>query len=270
MIVQTTSTETRPKVIPMRDHLDLVGQFGLGFGNDEFASLNPKALMEFAIANHDAGWDSVDAALGIDPDTGLPRNLLATPLEDLVKTGPGSADFNEAHHPFCGLLVSMHAYGLLNGRYGLSDKVVVDILPPHAQPMFRAMLDSEVVRQERLKAELAADPRTAEWVAEDTLFHNYKVLQFFDTLGLYFCMEDEGARGESVFLNVPRSVGDDVSVTVTPVETGVYRMSPFPFREDPFVVTLSGTLVVPVGVNDTAQTALACGERTVENVTLVS
>ena len=270
MIVQTTSTETLPKVIPMRDHLDLVGQLGCAFGNDEFASLNPKALMEFAIANHDAGWDSVDAELGIDADTGLPKNLLKTPLEDLVKTGPGSADFNEAHHPFCGLLVSMHAYGLFNGRYGLSDKIVVDILPPHAQPMFGAMLDGESARQERLKAQLAADPRTAVWVAEDALFHNYKVLQFFDTLGLYFCMEDEAARGESVFLNVPRSVGDDVRVTVTPVKAGVYRVSPFPFNEDPFVVTLPGTLVAAGGEHDSAQAALAAGERAVETVTLMS
>lgn len=270
MIVQSTQPEASPKVIRMREHLDLVAQLGRGFGNDLFAMLNPKSLMEYAIAHHDAGWDGVDRTLGIHPETGLPRNLLETPLEALVETGPGSADFNEAHHPFCGLLVSMHAYGLLNGRYGLSDKIVVDVLPAEAQPMFRSMLDRELVRQARLKTQLAADPETAEWVAEDTLFHNYKVLQFFDTLGLYFCLEDASTRGECRFLNVPRAVGDDVTVTVRPVSPGVYRVSPFPFATDPFVVTLPGTVVTPHGEAASAEAALAEGEGAIETITLVS
>ena len=144
----------------MRDHLDLVGQLGRGFGNSEFDPLTPRDLMEYAVANHDAGWLPIDRELGIDPETDLPPNLLRTPLGELVKTGPGSASFNEAHHPFCGLIVSMHACGLLNGRYGLSDKIVVDVLPEDAQPMFARMLETEGDRQERLKAELAANPIT--------------------------------------------------------------------------------------------------------------
>ena len=270
MIVQTTHADEPNKVIPMCDHLDLVAQFGFGFGNAEFETLHPRELMEFAIANHDAGWNPVDEALGIDPETHLPRNLLRTPLEELVKTGPGSADFNEAHHPFCGLMISMHASGLLNGRYGLSDKIVVDVLPESAQPMFKAMLDTEAKRQKRLKDHLSADPNTSDWVEEKMLFHNYKALQFFDTLGLYFCMDHPSKREVSTFLNVPRSIGDDVTVTVTPIDNNTYKVSPFPFSSDPFVITLPGTLVEPDPSITTASAALANGKSNTETITLIS
>ena len=90
MIVQTAGNGEPNKVIPMSDHLDLVAQLGRGFGNAEFATLHPQGLMEFAVANHDAGWAPVDETLGIDPETHLPRNLLRTPLEELAKTGPGA------------------------------------------------------------------------------------------------------------------------------------------------------------------------------------
>jgi len=270
MIVQTALDDGPSKVVTMRDHLGLVAQLGRAFGNEEFASLNPRDLMDYAIAHHDAGWDEVDADLGIDPATGMPRNLLQTPLDRLAQTGPASAAFNEAHHPFCGLLISMHAYGLLNGRYGLSDKIVVDVLPADAQPMFREVCEAELRRQDRLKSTLAADPRTAEWVAEDTLFHNYKLLQFFDTLGLYFCMEHPESRYESRFLNVPVTVGTDVTVTVTPQGAGVYRVSPFPFATDPLVVNLDGVAVSPDPTFPSAAAALAAGVADVETITLVS
>ena len=270
MIVQTAAEATATKVIRMRDHLALADQFGRGFGNKNFATLCPRELMEFVAANHDAGWHAVDDKLGLDADTHLPLNLLQTPLQDLIKAGPNSVVHNQAHHPFCGLMVSLHVCGLYNGRFGLSDKIVVDALPEDARPMFQAMLDNEVRRQERLKAQLAVDPAAREWIEERMLFHNYKILQFFDTLALYFCMEHAGARQESTFANVPRAVEDDVTVTVTPVDESTYRLNPFPFSSDPFVVTLTGTHVTADPTLSTAAEALAQGVSDTETITLIS
>src|SRR5262245_22458449 len=85
-----------------------------------------------------------------------------------------------------GLMSSMHSWGLYNGRYGLSSMVLIDKIPPHDRPLVQQMLDGEIDRQKRLKAELAQDPKTSAWIADRRLFQKYKKLQFFDTLALYF------------------------------------------------------------------------------------
>jgi hypothetical protein len=50
--------------------------------------------------------------------------MARTPTPEVVKTNFGSPDFNEAHHPYCVLLSSMHSVGLYNGRYGFSQFVI--------------------------------------------------------------------------------------------------------------------------------------------------
>ena len=94
------------------------------------------------------------------------------------------------------------------------------------------MLDSELARQERLKAKLGANPETAGWVEEQCLFRNYKLLQFFDTLALYFNMRHAGEHAEEVFVHVPKSDTVDVDVTLRPTGNGRYTLAPFPFAGD--------------------------------------
>jgi len=272
MIVQSTTCD-RHLVIPMKDHLRFVQQVAGAFGNESFESLgsnDSNALIRFAIDHHDEGWESVDRSLPMDPQTGLPCNLLRTPLVDMVRSGPASVDFNEAHHPLCGLLISMHIYGLYNGRYGLSDKIVVEALPQTARPVVDAMLADEELRQVRLKAELARDPSMEEQVEATTLFHHYKLLQFFDTLALYFCMEHAEHREESTFKNVPRSVGDDVSITVTPQPDGSYQLEPFPFPGDALEVGLPGVSLRPQPIGTDIQALLRSTPKTEERIRFVS
>jgi len=269
MIVQSTPKESH-LVIPMKDHLCFVQQVAAAFGNDTFQSLGSNELIRFAIDHHDEGWIDVDDSLPMDPETGLPCNLLKTPLADMVRSGPASADFNENHHPLCGLLISMHVYGLYNGRYGLSDKIVVDALPPQARPVVQAMLEGEIKRQERLKEQLATDPLMKEQLKEETLFHHYKLLQFFDTLALYFCMEHPEHRQESTFFNVPCSVGNDVPVTITPQADGRYQLEPFPFPGDMLEVSLPGTQMQPQPIGTDIQALLRDTPKSEERVQLVS
>ena len=55
----------------------------------------------------------------IDPATSLPCSLSKNPRELVLSAASRSIDINERHHPFCGLLVSMHQAGLYTGRFGL-------------------------------------------------------------------------------------------------------------------------------------------------------
>jgi hypothetical protein len=107
------------------------------------------------------------------------------------------------------------------------------------------MLEGELSRQKRLKEELSGDQTTAAWLDERHLFQNYKQLQFFDTLALYFNRIHPSERGESKFENVPVSAQDDVAVTIRPQSPGVYALSPYPFGAEGAAFAYAGRLVAP-------------------------
>jgi hypothetical protein len=139
----------------------------------------------------------------------------------------------------------MHSWGLYNGRYGLSNMVLVNRFPPEEQSIVQEMLDGELERQARLKTELAEDAGTAAWLDERRLFQNYKQLQFFDLLALYFNRVHPSERGEVTFEHVPRSANEDAAVTIRPVEPEVYGLSPYPFAAKSAEFAFAGRHIMP-------------------------
>lgn len=270
MIIQTAPPNQPHLVIYQTDHARLSGQFAQAFGNAEFAPLLPADLMVYVAAHHDEGWQETDAVATQDPQTGLPYHLTQTPLTELVKTSARSPYFNAHHHPYCGLLSSMHSYGLFHGRYGLSDKIFINIIPAEHKPAVQAMLDGELARQAWLKEQLAQDADTAVWIQEDALFQNYKLLQFFDTLALYFHMVHADARTQAQFLNVPRQPGDDVTITIQPVGPGIYQLAPYPFAASEMTFSYHGRPLVPQLPGTDLTTLLAQTAVVEEAITLVA
>ena len=246
MIVQN-APEGQPRfVITMLQHTTFAGQLAEHFGNDEFAPLEPREPLQFVVANHDRGWDDLDARAPQDPATGLPYNLVTTPVGEIVATSAGSPDYNQKRHPLSGLISSMHSYGLYHGRYGLAtDKLFINRVPADMRPEVDAMLDGEVARQARLRADLDADPATAAWADEEAVFRAYKQLQFFDTFSLYFHMQPADARGDATFDHVPTRSGADVSISVSEQPAAVYRLDPYPFDEDNLSVATEGRYLLP-------------------------
>lgn len=245
MIIQTAPDGQPCFVIRQMDHARMAGQLAQAFGNAQFAPPEPRELMEYVVAHHDEGWAELEALAKQDPATGLPYHLTQTPLADLVGTGAGSPDFNERHHPLAGLISSMHTYGLYHGRYGLSDFLFIDRIPPALKPTVDALLQGELDRQVRLKAQLAADPATSAYAQEPRIFTNYKLLQFFDTLSLYFHLTHAEARGEATFKNVPQRVGQDVLITIRPARDGAYALDPYPFIRHPLEIFVEGRYLSP-------------------------
>ena len=100
----------------------------------------------YAVDNHDRGWDDYDQQPIVDPQSGLPFIMANTPPKDAVTTNKGSPDFNEAHHPYSGLLSSMHTWGLYNKRYGFS-RFMLRVRPGHHEQCRldpnRAMIDND-------------------------------------------------------------------------------------------------------------------------------
>ena len=198
MIIQTAPTGAPRLAILMQEHTALCQQFARAFGNGRFQSLAPLELMIYVISHHDAGWLDFDRDPAIDDKTGLPYNLVDTPPQHITVTSRRSPEFNQSHHPYCGLISSMHSWGLYNGRYGLSKLVLLDKIAAQDRPLADKMLNGELDRQKRLKAELEKDPQTSGWLDERKVFQNYKQLQFIDTLALYFNRIHPSERGEQI------------------------------------------------------------------------
>src|SRR5262249_17126583 len=163
----------------------------------------------------------------------------------ITVTSRRSPDFNERHHPYCGLISSMHSWGLYNGRYGLSKLVLIDKIPPPDRPLAERMLAHEIDRQKQLKAQIVKDAQSARWIEEDHMFQNYKQLQFFDTLALYFNRTHPSERDAQEFEHVPLNARQDVSVTLRPRAAGVYEVSPYPFAANAGEFAFAGRLVEP-------------------------
>ena len=245
MIIQTASPGTPRLAVMMHEHTALCAQFARAFGNDRFESLSPLDLMIYVIGHHDAGWTEFDRDPVTDEKTGLPYNLVETPAEHITVTSRLSPDFNERQHPYCGLISSMHSWGLYNGRYGLSNLVLIDRIPQHDRPLAARMLDGELSRQKKLKEEIGKDSRLSGWLDEKKIFQNYKQLQFLDTLALYFNRVHPDERGPQTFEHVPLNAEEDITVTIQPQARGVYALAPFPFAPHAAEFAFAGRRVTP-------------------------
>ena len=251
MMVQTAPDREPSFVVTMKEHMDICGQLARAYGNDAFQPLSPYEEVLYVVENHDRGWDEYDLNPGIDPDTRLPFLMSRTPAVQSVKTNKGSPDFNEEHHPYCGLLSSMHTWGLYNKRYGYTQFVVRtrnSVSIPVANPnrdMVDTMLAGEVERQSRMKGRLVQNEATRAWLKENVLFQNYKQLTFFDTLSLYFHLYHATERGEEVYVHVPMTPDADTNVTVRKISDDVYGLDPFPFAGDTVKLTCRGRYVTP-------------------------
>lgn len=245
MIIQTAPSGSPRLAVMMFEHNALCLQFAHAFGNTNFEQLSPRDLMIQVISNHDAGWVELDRDPPVDPATDLPCNLVDTPPEFITVTSRLSPDFNERIAPYCGLISSMHSWGLYNGRYGLSNLVLLDRIAAADRPRTDKMLNGELERQKRLKAILTSDAETRAWIDERKLFQNYKTLQFIDTLALYFHRIHPSERVEQKFENVPVSSQQDVTVTVRPAGERTYALAPFPFAADGSEFAFAGRLIAP-------------------------
>ncbi len=245
MMIQTAPSGQKRFVSTMLEHLDLCHQFALAFGNESFDLPVPYEEFLYTVRNHDRGWDDFDANPILHNETGFPCGLGSGPVPKVVNTSKLSPDFNEVRHAYCGLLSSMHSWGLYNDRYGLSQFRVLDggksvPVPPGEEDTVKGLLDGELERQARLKDKLSKNSETATWIEENNLIRNYKLLQFFDTLALYFNLRHSREHKVETFIHVPKTSNIDVEIKIQPVGKNHYMIDPFPFKERPLEVGCEG------------------------------
>jgi hypothetical protein len=258
MIVQKAPPGRSRFIIRNVDHAKTAGDFAAAFGNSTFERSEPWDLMLFLVENHEEGWRKIDEQTPRDPITGLPFHLVETPEPLLVRKSRRSPDFNQKHHPWCGLLSSMHNWGLYNQRYGLfPDTVSIENVPAEYRALVDSMLSDELQRQERLKAELAQHPESTSWVEHNNLFRSYKLLEFFDTLALYFQLTHFTLLKPALFHHVPRSLAEDCTITAEPAGPQIVRLRPYPFQVQPLDVRFVGRYIEPCPTDDCLESVLA-------------
>ena len=245
MMIQNAPEGEKRFISTMAEHLDLCEQFGRAYGNDAFERPEPFDEVIYTVGHHDRGWDEADAAPMLHAESGYPCGLGTGPVPGVLDTSKRSPDFNEARGAYCGLLSSLHSWGLYNDRYGVSEFRVLGggksvPIPPQDEDYVNGLLDGEIARQKRLKAVLAANPATAGWIEEGALMRNSKFLQFMDTLALYFNLRHAGDRTQETFVHVPMSEQKDAEITLRPLGDDRYAVAPFPFAGDRLEVRCKG------------------------------
>jgi hypothetical protein len=96
------------------------------------------------------------------------------------------------------------------------------------------------------RRELADDPEYGALVGDERLLANYKLLQAFDTMSLFFCLGRDGEGAPVSFPNIPSTDGDSTTITFTPRGAKRVEVDPWPLASSPSEVVLdSKVLRVP-------------------------
>ena len=219
MIVRDTGDAWQ--IVLQPDHAVLCEQFCRAWGNDAVAPPAPLESLAVASLRHDDGWAVWEKSPSLDPESGRPRAFLdvQVPLHLAFYRACISAVSDE--DAYAGLLVSMHGAGIYRGRYGSQPGLRLT----HAEDV-KELVDEFVDEQE---AEY--DARIGELAMEDDeRWVNYRFLQAYDRLSLYFCMKDlDGGEADSLEPVPTDYAGEETEISIEPLGSWQVSMDPFPF-----------------------------------------
>jgi hypothetical protein len=211
------------QVVLQPDHADLAAQFARAWGNEHgFAAPTPLAPVVVASARHDDGWAVWERAPRVD-ETGTPVNFLDVDVRSHLAFYRAMIAAVLDQDPYAGLLVSMHGAGIYRGRYGTQPSLKLTFADEA-----RDQVEAFVTEQEELHVRLV----DRLGVPEDERWTNYKLLQVYDRLSLYFCLRDVEAGEHDTLEPVPRDYqGEEATVALEPAGPWRVTLSPYPFAE---------------------------------------
>jgi hypothetical protein len=222
-VIIRESAEDEIVLVNQTDHSRLVGQIAAHWGNDQFAKPAPNDSVIRSAAYHDYGWVRYETSPLFDEKTNELYHFKNPPVTALHMEGyDWCVDWLMGQDPFASLMVSRHRTGLWRNRYGVVKH------PPH--PHFTDMPELVTDFIDRHEARQAMDMPKFDRQDFDMA---YRLLQFWDILGLYFCCQDPyDSYMEPVPTRRDEKWEDGARVDMTPIAPGKVRFAPFPFDED--------------------------------------
>jgi hypothetical protein len=245
-------------VSTQEDHAELAAQFAAHWGNEQFAKLRPYETVVFAATYHDSGYREWEGRPPMNVEKGRPyafRERIPSFEAVELQAYKMNIDWVAARDPYAGLLVSMHRTGLWQNRYDVLAEPTMKLR--NRSPAVEALKRELEAKQEKDRSELA-EGRPG---FERELWHNYRALQAFDLLSLYFCCD--GYATEETFREYKLSPvtpaydrDEEVALRIIPNGPGAVRMHPYPFDSSPLRVTVRARIVPPTKV----KSEKACAE----------
>ncbi len=205
------------------DSYVLIKQHEHGLISGEFArhlSGRPRPLEPtlYAIANHDVGWQLLDASMRWNEVSGRPYSFTDYPREPKLRAYKEGLDLLQARDPYAACLCSMHYASFMRGS------------GDEAEIRFG---ESEAGRQREIKNKMTGEEL-------GNLEHNFRLLQFCDDLSLFVCLNEPGENDHPWYKNGFEFEG----TRFDPVweDRFTLRLDPNPFSE-PFDVVVPYSLV---------------------------
>jgi uncharacterized protein DUF3891 len=242
MIIRKASDGTLI-VIGQTDHSRFVGQLAAHWGNRDFAAPQPYESVVRAATFHDYGWLRYETSPLIDEATGEPYQFLQVPLTAAqLGSYEWSLDWMSEIDPYAGLIVSMHRTGLWKSRYDLMKHPRGYNLST-LSPEVRALIERHEARQ---AAERARHDEAEVWT-------NYRLLQVWDVLGLYFaCRPPQDDHIDPVPTEYGAGRDAGVRMSMRPMSEHTVAFDPYPFDARPCHVQLTSKRLPAASYPDVA------------------
>ncbi|WP_158265546.1 DUF3891 family protein [Blastopirellula marina] len=227
---QAPSGESLLFLIPQSVHAALSGDLASHWGNGGFLPLVHPEVVWPAIFHHDDGWIPTDNAPPIDPETKRPVSFLDSPPADSHAIWTKSIQGAARISPFAQYLIAEHFMMLREQSHSA---------------------DSEAGRTFLSKYDELCESWRDRWEERHPACHEEDVqrairqLRFFDWFSLWLCLADR--TEPHTFEETPQ----DVPLTITPQEEGVFVTEPWPWTVQDVHVAVGGWLVPDRNYDDT-------------------
>jgi len=223
------------------EHARLAGGFAAHWGNDEFAAPEPRADILVAVNRHDDAWAARDAAPFLTRQgrpAAFSRELVGKysafeeiDLADYLAVRARAAESVAAGNPYAAVIISMHTVDLLTGQADLGSLSEAD------RVLHGSFVEAQLRRQREMTAELACTPAYADAAEPGRLLRAFEFLQACDSLSLSACVRYPGPI--ALRHAHPRRGGAPARLECLPLGSDTYRVAPYPFDDDEFVLGLA-------------------------------
>jgi len=205
-------------LIGQTDHSRLVGQMAAHWGNGRFAVPRPYDSVVRAATFHDFGWLRYETSPILLESGDTPEFRTLPFSQKQLDAYQWCSDWMTDIDPYSGLIVSMHRTGLWRHRY---DTIThPDNYARYDRPEVAAYIERDEKRQ--------AEARKA--FDSDEVWTNYRLLQVWDLLGLYFCCAEPcDDYIEPVPTAYDTSKRDGIPLKLQALGPRKVRFDPYPF-----------------------------------------